>query len=156
MLGLPTSSTTPTPRPPAAVDTANEGPEAPFDTIYAHSPPGETRLDLAGAPSGSPGRPRSAPAPSPARKRRAPAPATDASPPKKLPNTDFIKDRLGTLVADLSATLLASSSWDQFVAAVHGKSYLADTIDGIDHPAKQLLQFYRDIGVPVVLDSPEW
>jgi hypothetical protein len=67
-----------------------------------------------------------------------------------------IKDRLGTLVAKLSQDLQSCATWEEFVQHVRGRSYLADTIDDIDHPAKSLLQHYRNRGVPVKVRSDKW
>lgn len=50
----------------------------------------------------------------------------------------------------------SSASWNDFVASVHGRSYLASTIDDIQHPAKHLLQHYRDHGVPVLVHPDDW
>ena len=39
---------------------------------------------------------------------------------------------------------------------IHGRSYLSDRIDSIDHPAKPVLQAYRDRGVPVHVTGEAW
>ena len=39
---------------------------------------------------------------------------------------------------------------------VHGRSYLSESIDRIDHPARELLQAYRDEGVPVIVNDEMW
>ena len=62
-------------------------------------------------------------------------------------------DRLGTLVRDLCSAFDKADSWETFVSAFCGPSYLADSIDDIDHPAKDLLRLWRDSGVPVNTDT---
>ena len=113
--------------------------------------------------------------PSPSKKRRASSASTNVSPKRspassksrdastadssvkaQLLENPHIKDRLGTLVRDLSATLASCASWEEFVHQVHGRSYLADSIDHIDHPARELLQEYRDHGVPVIVSDEGW
>ena len=60
------------------------------------------------------------------------------------------------LVSDLCNKLLQSESWEDFAAAFRGPSYLAQGLDDLDHPAAELLQHWRDDGVPVYTDSPPW
>lgn len=93
---------------------------------------------------------------SPSRKRRSDVAPSPVSPSKKLLENGYIQDRLGTLVSALSEKLQASNSWKDFVQDVHGPSYLSGAIDDIDHPAKSLLQSYRDQGVPVVVSDDPW
>ena len=56
----------------------------------------------------------------------------------------------------MSAKLANAPSWSEFVQEVHGRPYLANNIDDINHPAKELLQQYRDSGVPVKTTDEEW
>ena len=42
------------------------------------------------------------------------------------------------------------------MTAFRGPSYLADSIDDVDHPAKDLLRLWRDFGVPANTDSEPW
>ena len=93
----------------------------------------------------------------PANRKRPPASATtDASPTKKILANPYIKDRLGTLVANFCSSLDAAASWEEFAHHVHGRSYLSENIDHIDHPARPLLQAYRDDGVPVFVHGEDW
>ena len=65
-------------------------------------------------------------------------------------------DRLGTLVRDLCSAFDKADSWETFVSAFRGPSYLADNIDDVDHPAKDLLRLWRDSGVPANTDTEPW
>ena len=65
-------------------------------------------------------------------------------------------DRLGTLVRQLCASLEQASSWEDFVSDFRGPSYLANTLDDLQHPAAELLRIWRDEGVPVNTDAPPW
>ena len=65
-------------------------------------------------------------------------------------------DRLGTLVRELASSFLSSPSWETFVDEFRGRSYLADELDHIDHPAADLLRQWRDEGVPALSDSKPW
>ena len=56
----------------------------------------------------------------------------------------------------MSAKLSSCASWEEFVDLVHGRSYLAQTIDHIEHPARKLLQDYLDNGAPVIVNEPPW
>lgn len=68
----------------------------------------------------------------------------------------FDKDKLGTLVHSLSTKLAASASWEAFATQARGRPHLSEEIHLLDHPAAPLLAQFRDQGVPVVLDDPEW
>ncbi len=89
-------------------------------------------------------------------KRQAVDSPDSPSPRKRTLENKFLDDKLGTLVSELVATLESCSTWAEFVGKVHGRPYLAASIDEIDHPAKPLLQELRDKGVPVVVDSSKW
>ena len=65
-------------------------------------------------------------------------------------------DRLGTLVSQLMSSLDASTSWEEFVTAFRGRSYLAPELDEVDHPAVNMLRDWRDHGVPVNTTSDPW
>ena len=73
-----------------------------------------------------------------------------------LLDIDYDKDKLGTLVHSLSAKLAASSSWDSFAKQVRGRPHLSEEIHRLNHPAASLLAQFRDHGVPVVLNEPDW
>jgi hypothetical protein len=66
------------------------------------------------------------------------------------------QDRLGRLVAALSAKLALAPSWKQFVIDHRGESYLAPDLDSINHSTRDYLQHLRDQGVRVPLDNPPW
>ena len=70
--------------------------------------------------------------------------------------TQLRRDRLGTLVSQLISKFHSSSSWEAFVNEFRGRSYLATELDNIEHPAAELLQKWRDEGVPALSDSPPW
>ena len=99
-----------------------------------------------------------------ASKRPSAAPKQPASARKKKVSTssqpiDTLKlrnDRLGTLVRELASSFLSSPSWETFVDEFRGRSYLADELDHIDHPAADLLRQWRDEGVPALSDSEPW
>jgi hypothetical protein len=57
-------------------------------------------------------------------------------------------DRLGTLVCNLARDLDAAGSWTDFVKDFRGRPYLAKELDGVEHPAANLLREWRDNGVP--------
>jgi hypothetical protein len=59
-------------------------------------------------------------------------------------------------VRALVMQLGSAASWEAFVNAFRGRSYLAETIASVDHPATPLLQTWRDQGVPVLSSSPPW
>jgi hypothetical protein len=65
-------------------------------------------------------------------------------------------DRLGTLVRALTRDLDAAGSWTDFVENFRGRPYLADKLDGVEHPAADLLREWRDNGVPVLTSSEPW
>jgi hypothetical protein len=65
-------------------------------------------------------------------------------------------DRLGTLVSSLARELLCSKSWEDFILTFQGRSYLADDLDGLDHPAAGLLRHWRDHGVPAQTSAEPW
>ena len=78
------------------------------------------------------------------------------APAKRIVVPALLQDRLGTLVTSLSNKLARASSWREFVNGVRGKSYLAPSIDTIQHSARTYLQQLRDHGTPVQLDDPPW
>jgi hypothetical protein len=65
-------------------------------------------------------------------------------------------DRLGTLVSALVSELQSAKSWEDFVLTFRGRSYLADDLDRVDHPAAGLLRHWRDHGVPAQTSSEPW
>lgn len=93
--------------------------------------------------------------PRPASRKRRAQPAPGPSP-KKLVENQFIHDRLGTLVSSMSEKYKNSPTWKAFADQIHGRSYLSERIDDIDHPAKPVLQAYRDLGVPVHVTGEDW
>ena len=88
------------------------------------------------------------------RRRKSPAPArqppADSLNPTSPP-VDTLKlrnDRLGTLVRTLTAAFANSPSWEDFIHDTRGPSYLATELDELNHPAAELLRYWRDHGVP--------
>ena len=65
-------------------------------------------------------------------------------------------DRLGTLVSSLVDRLQSAESWEDFVLSFRGRSYLADDLDHVDHPATGLLRHWRDHGVPAQTSAEPW
>ena len=64
------------------------------------------------------------------------APHTSLKPTSLPVNTLQLRnDRLGTLVRKLTDAFTSASSWEDFVNAFRGPSYLADELDDINHPA---------------------
>ena len=56
----------------------------------------------------------------------------------------------------LCSAFESSASWETFVEAFRGPSYLSDDLDEIDHPASELLRRWRDEGVPARSSSEPW
>jgi hypothetical protein len=75
---------------------------------------------------------------------------------KPVSTKDIRKDRLGTLVQSLATSYDESSSWDSFVTAFRGRSYLAPNVEQVQHPAAELLAKWRDEGVPALTSSEPW
>ena len=110
---------------------------------------------------------------SPSKRLNAPTSATVGSPRKK-PTTSrrsnfnsnacitpvnalqLRNDRLGALVRELCSTFSDAESWEEFVNAFRGPSYLASGLEDIDHPATELLRKWRDEGAPADTSSPPW
>ena len=65
-------------------------------------------------------------------------------------------DRLGTLVSELASLLHTADSWEEFARDFQGRSYLAEGLDSVDHPAAPLLRRWRDEGVPVLSSAEPW
>ena len=66
------------------------------------------------------------------------------------------RDRLGTLVSELTTAYSNSASWEDFVKNFRGRSYLSPDLHLQDHPATELLKKWRDEGVPADTSSPPW
>jgi hypothetical protein len=77
-------------------------------------------------------------------------------PPEIIDNYSLRADRLGTLVRGLSLAFEAAPSWAEFVREFRGRSYLAEELDHLEHPAAPLLRHWRDEGVPVLSSSGPW
>ena len=75
---------------------------------------------------------------------------------RRVDTTQIRNDRLGTLVRKLCESFSHHDSWESFVTAFRGPSYLSSELDNIDHPAAELLRQWRDQGVPAECDSPPW
>ena len=101
---------------------------------------------------------------SPAPSMRSLRPALQGASPAKKPRHNITtlnpfvlrSDRLGTLVRKLVYNLGSAGSWESFVCAFRGRSYLAESLASVDHPAIPLLSLWRDHGVPVLSTSPPW
>lgn len=95
-------------------------------------------------------------------KRRATLSAAPLASSTKLPTSTAVNtrqlrnDRLGTLVRQLDSDLDASASWEGFVSSFRGRSYLAPELEGVDHPAADLLRLWREHGVPANTTSEPW
>ena len=101
--------------------------------------------------------PRSIPVPAiqaPSQNQHQIVPAPERS--NNIVENPFMQDRLGTLVTKMSSLLSNCTSWEEFVHQARGKPYLASHIDQIPHPARELLQDFRDQGVPVPLAGAPW
>lgn len=128
-----------------------------------HTPHTRTRSESSKPSSTSSPKRKTASKPTVSSPAKRPVPRKSASKPAR-PKTSspsvFTKqlrnDRLGTLVRDLCSAFDKAESWESFVDAFRGPSYLADSIDDIDHPAKDLLSRWRDSGVPANTDSEPW
>ena len=98
---------------------------------------------------------------SPSRKRSASHSHPDrASSPSKSSRTistlNLRNDRLGTLVRELSDLYANAPSWTEFVESFRGRSYLAETVGNLPHPAAPLLDKWRLEGVPILSTSEPW
>ena len=65
-------------------------------------------------------------------------------------------DRLGALVSELTSAFEAASSWEEFTTRFRGRSYLSEDINELEHPARELLQRWRDEGIPVFSNAEPW
>ena len=64
-------------------------------------------------------------------------------------------DKLNDLIQASVLQFLSSDDWSQFVESARDpKSDWANDIDSLDHPAAELLSYYKEAGVPVV-PTPE-
>ena len=60
-------------------------------------------------------------------------------------------DELDDLIQASVMQFLSSAGWTQFVESARDpKSDWADDIDSLDHPAAELLSYYKEAGVPIV------
>ena len=84
------------------------------------------------------------------------SPRSSRKPVSRLDPLQLRNDRLGTLVHDLSAALRTADSWEAFVNEFRDRPYLSPTVGNVDHPAAELLQHWREHGVPVNSSSPPW
>ena len=92
-------------------------------------------------------------------KREGGPPASRLKQPSKVTTVnpcELRADRLGTLVSSLVKELRSAESWEDFVLSFRGRSYLADSLDHVDHPAAGLLRQWRDHGVPAKTSAEPW
>ena len=74
----------------------------------------------------------------------------------KIDTKQLREDRLGTLVKQLIVSYESADSWDEFVNAFRGHSYLADDLQDLPHPAAPILQMWQQDGVPVHTKTEPW
>ena len=73
------------------------------------------------------------------------------------PMNRILEDRLGTLVREsIDRYRKLGGNWSQYVEESRGRSYLAETVGEIPHPAAPFLQYLREEGVPVKMSDPAW
>ena len=71
--------------------------------------------------------------------------------------TDTLRnDRLGTLVASLTAKLDAAPDWETFVRSQQGSPFISSTIETLPHAAALHLADLRDNGVPATMADGDW
>jgi hypothetical protein len=134
--------------PAYAFDPSLDLAEEASSTLHSHSRPTESARRT---------RPAESPAPPTSSKRAAvEARGKSYDNPIVESSTNVTQDRLGRLVAELSAKLTSAPSWKQFVTEHRGQSYLSQDLDSIDHSARAYLQRLREQGVRVPLDDPPW
>ena len=98
---------------------------------------------------------------SPSRKLSVPSSQHDrVSSPTKSSRTistlNLRNDHLGTLVNELSELYTNAPSWASFVEAFRGRSYLAENVGKLPHPAAPLLDKWRIEGVPILSSAKPW
>ena len=109
------------------------------------------------SPSSSPGSACNASPQKRLRPSESPIPtSTNTTSTRRIDTKQIRNDRLGTLVRKLCESFSHHQSWESFVNAFRGPSYLSPELDNLDHPAAQLLRQWRDQGVPAECDSPPW
>ena len=74
----------------------------------------------------------------------------------KIDTKQLREDRLGALVKQLIVSYESADSWDEFVNAFRGHSYLADDLQDLPHPAAPILQMWQQDGVPVHTKTEPW
>ena len=95
-------------------------------------------------------------APPPVKKTNTLATPRSITTSQKVDTRQIQLDRLGTLVRDLTRDYSEADSWETFVTAFRGRSYLADDLEDLPHPAAPLLKAWRDDGVPVQSCASPW
>ena len=74
----------------------------------------------------------------------------------KIDAKQLRQDRLGALVSQLVVSLKSAASWEEFVEAFRGHSYLADDLQDLPHPAAPILQDWQESGVPAHTKTEPW
>ena len=119
-----------------------------------------SKLSNPSRPYTTPTKPNSSQPPSKkARRSRTPTSRASGSAKRSSPgfSTQQLRnDRLGTLVRQLCEKFTSAESWEAFVNAFRGPSYLSSELDDLDHPAAALLRKWRDEGVPAETYSKPW
>ena len=82
--------------------------------------------------------------------------SSSSKPSAKIDTKQLREDRLGTLVAELITSFESADSWEEFVTAFRGHSYLADDLQDLPHPAAPILKMWQERGVPVHTKTEPW
>ena len=82
------------------------------------------------------------PASNPPSKRSAPAKTSRTKHTNRVDTLNLCRDCLGALVRKLCTAFEAASSWEDFVNAFRGPSYLAAELDNLNHDSAELLRHY--------------
>ena len=84
------------------------------------------------------------------------ASSTSKASSRKIDTKSLRSDRLGTCVRELTAAFKNCKSWEEFVTTFRGRSYLAEDLQDLPHPAAPILQMWHDKGVPVLSSALPW
>ena len=117
---------------PAAASAASPPASRPHPTTKSHAAASQP-LAESRPPIPSPSRKRSVPS---SQRARAHLPSKSS---RTISTLNLRNDRLGTLVNELSELYANAPSWSAFVESFRGRSYLAEQVGDLPHPAAPLL-----------------
>lgn len=74
----------------------------------------------------------------------------------QLPNHPYPRDCLDEHVERLTKLFLQSPSYHHFIKKVCGSSDIHPNVCNLNHPAAELLDYFRRVGAPAVISSAPW